>query len=104
AARIKAPRNEDTRATLATALLQLEDKITARSLLIDTHWDEQISEIYAALVERDEDLPLAILKDPAFGRPAHIQYVTAIPLENLNDAIAAFVKQINADADYAWYG
>ncbi len=60
--------------------------------------------MYSALVERDETLPLAILKDPTFGRPAHIQYVAALPIENLNDAIVAFVRQINADADYVWNG
>jgi len=104
AARINAPRDADSRTALATALLQLEAKIAARSLLIDTHWDEQVAEIYAALVERDEELPVAILKDPAFGRPAHIQYVAALPLDHLHEAIAAFVNKIHGDASYAWNG
>ncbi|QDT56817.1 hypothetical protein Pan44_48770 [Caulifigura coniformis] len=104
AARINAPRDAESRTALATALLQLEAKIAARSLLIDTHWDEQVAEIYTALVERDEELPVAILKNPTFGRPAHIQYVAALPLDHLHEAIAAFVKKINSDVDYAWNG
>ncbi len=104
AGRINAPRTPETTRAIATALLQLEAKIKSRSLLIDTHWDEQIGDIYAALVERDESLPVVLLGDPAFGRPGHVQYVAALPIENLHDAIAAFVRQINADADYAWNG
>jgi putative heme-binding domain-containing protein len=102
AGRVNAKRSADARAGLATGLLQLEAKIAKRSLLIDTHWDEQIAEIYTALVDRDDELPLALLKDPAFGRPAHIQYVSAISLEKLQEAIAAFVRGIKADPDYAW--
>ena len=104
AGRINAARSAETRAGLATALLQLEAKITKRSLLIDSHWDEQVAEIYAALVERDEELPAAVLKSPGFGRPAHVQYVSAMPIESLPIAIGAFATQINADSDYAWNG
>jgi len=104
AGRINAPRSAETRTELATALLQLESKISARSLLIDTHWDEQVAEIYTALVERDEELPTAVLRTPGFGRPAHIQYVSAMPIDVLEEAIGCFVKAINSDADYAWNG
>ena len=104
AGRINARRLPETTAAIARALLQLEGKIKSRSLLIDTHWDEQVAEVYTALVERDEALPLALLKDPEFGRPSHIQYVSALPIDNLHDAIAAFAKQIQADPDYAWNG
>jgi putative membrane-bound dehydrogenase-like protein len=102
AGRINAPRKEETTLAVAKALLQLDAKIRSRNLLIDTHWDEQLSEIYSALVERDERLPLAILKDSSFGRPAHIQFVSALPIENLNDAILAFSRQIQADPEYRW--
>ncbi len=104
AGRINAPRTPEVTAAIATALLGLEPKIKSRQLLIDSHWDQQLSEVYAALVERDEQLGVTILKDPSFGRPAHIPFVEAIPIEHLGDVLAAFLRQAQADPDYPWNG
>jgi putative heme-binding domain-containing protein len=104
AGRVNAPRTPEITAAIARALVAIEAKIKERSLLIDAHWDEQLAEITTALVERDGALPLAILNDPEFGRPSHIQYVAAMPIEKLQEVIAAFVRRIDADPEFAWNG
>lgn len=102
AARIPAPRSPETRDRIARALVQLDEKITQRALPLDTSWDDRTGEMYQALVERDPELPAALLSQPGFGRSAHVAFLGALPPERFPEAIDAFLKQIDGNPDYVW--
>ncbi len=102
ASRIPVGRGRKQRAVIAKALIDLESKLTARKLHQDSNWDDRIGEMYAELVRHDPLLPVALLKQPKFGRPGHVIFLSQLPREYLQEAIAAFVRDISSDDDYPW--
>ncbi|MGH7127679.1 MAG: HEAT repeat domain-containing protein, partial [Planctomycetaceae bacterium] len=100
AARIPVGRNAEQRENIAAALVNLEPKITARELNVDSNWDDRIGELYARLVELDPQLPGPVVAQPAFGRPGHTIFLAG--LSSRQAAIAAFVEAIQSDNDYPW--
>jgi putative membrane-bound dehydrogenase-like protein len=102
AARLPAPRSELTRQSIASYLLRLEVKIKERSLPLDSSWDDRVREIFQALVENDPGLPLAMLQHPDFGRAGHVTFIAAMPPDSFPAAVAAFLRQIQADPEYPW--
>ncbi len=102
ASRMSAPRTPEQRAIIANALVNLDAKITARELRQDSNWADRTLEMYAELVARDPELPVAILETPGFGLPGHVQFISEFPEEGFEDAIKAFSIQANADPDYDW--
>lgn len=102
AARIPTSRDSEQREVIARALVQIEPKLKARSLNQDTNWDPRFKELYKALVQHDPLLPDALIEQPEFGRPDHVRYMSELPGELLDTAIACFERQVEADPDYPW--
>jgi putative heme-binding domain-containing protein len=102
AARVPVERTRSEREQIARALVGLEEKITARGLNLDLHWDDRIGELYRELVKLDINLPVAIAQQPQFGRSGHVIYLSELPKEQLSAAIEAFVKQIRENPEYTW--
>jgi putative membrane-bound dehydrogenase-like protein len=101
-ARLPAKRSESQRTSTAAALLAIDEKVRTRQLRQDNHWTDRIMELYAGLVERDAGLPEALLAQPAFGRPGHVQFVAAMPEQKFPEAIGRFVEAVQADGNYRW--
>ncbi len=101
-ARLPAERTESQQAATAAGLLAIDAKVHERQLRQDNHWTDRIMELYAGLVERDSGLPEALLAQPDFGRPGHVQFVAAMPEEKFGEAIGRFVEAVRTDEDYAW--
>ncbi len=102
AARNSASRDSDHRLAVARALVMLEPKLKARKLNIDTNWEPRLKELLKTLVEFDPLLPDVLIEQPEFGRPAHVLYMSQLPGELLDAAIAGFSQQVEADPDYPW--
>ena len=102
AARNSTSRDSDHRTAVARALVRIDAKLKARKLNIDTNWEPRLKELYHALVELDPVLPDVLIEQPEFGRPDHVLYMSELPGELLDAAIAGFSRQVEADADYAW--
>lgn len=102
AARIPAERTDQQRTAIAHALIELEVKVKQLGLVQDTDWTDRMLGLYSLLVQRDAQLPAALLAEANFGLPGHVIYVSELPPEKLEEAIAAFVRQIETDPDYAW--
>lgn len=102
AARNSASRDSDHRLAVARALVMLEPKLKSRKLNIDTNWEPRLKELYHALVELDPLLPDVLIEQPEFGRPNHVLYMSELPGELLDAAIAGFSRQVEADSDYPW--
>jgi putative membrane-bound dehydrogenase-like protein len=100
AARIPARRSPEVRERIAEVLVNLDAKIHRLDLPQDSAWDERMGETFHALVERDAELPLALLKHGSFGRPAHVAFVPSLPPEKYHDAVDAFLRQIRTNPDY----
>jgi len=100
AARLPAERTAPQRELVAASLLSLEAKIESRKLVQDAAWDDRILELFEALVERDPALPVAVLEHPLFGRPGHVQYVSALPEEKFPMAVEAFARQVEKNSEY----
>ncbi len=99
---IAADRSASQREVIADALVHLETKIKANNLRQDSNWDDRVLEIYEALHKQDPRLPIAILDNPDFGQPGHVQFISAIPADRFEGAITAFFNQISRNTDYAW--
>lgn len=101
-ARLPGERSTEQRLATGAALLAIDRKVQERNLRQDLHWNDRIMELYAALAERDPGLPASLLDQPEFGRPAHVQLVSAMPPERFGDAIRIFVDKVRSDENYQW--
>ena len=102
AARIPAIRDQSHQVAIAKGLVELEAKLRKRGLHQDSNWDDRIGELYKSLVDQDETLPDAIVKQPGFGLPGHVLYMSRLPAEQVELAVKAFDRQIKSDPDYRW--
>jgi putative membrane-bound dehydrogenase-like protein len=101
-ARMPVERTEAQRERIAAALVELESKIVARKLVIDLHWGDGVGEMYAAHVQLDPMLPAAVARHERFGSPSHVLFLKGMSAESRREALAAFVRRIEAEPDYAW--
>jgi putative heme-binding domain-containing protein len=85
---------------VATALLDLDRKITQRNMNRDSHWPLRIAELYAGLAERDAKLNAAMVSHPDFGRPDHALFTQAPGFDRAK-AATIFLAKIQSDRDYA---
>lgn len=92
----------DQRVRLADALVHLSIKIGERKLPQDSDWDERVLEMYDTLCRRDPQLSSAVLENPAFGLPGHVQLIRKLPSDRIPDAVRLFSQRIHSNPDYAW--
>ncbi len=90
------------RQAIAHAIVSLEGKIKLRKLPQDSDWDDRITEMYTALVQQDSQLPVAMLKEPEFGRPGHVIFAGEFQEEQFQDMAEAFVNKVRTTPDYQW--
>lgn len=96
AATISSPRTPDQTAQIATALLNLHEKLEDRKLVIDRNWEPRVKEMYEALTARDPDLPKTVANHKKFGRPEHNLFVDAMQEEAREQAIALFLERVQS--------
>jgi len=101
-ARIPVQRNATQRQQIAQGLVNLEVKFTQQRLPQDSSWNDRIKELYAELARLDPYLAATIVKEPAFGRPGHVLFMSQLAGDFLPTAMAAFVRTIEATPDYPW--
>ncbi|MFO1019604.1 MAG: c-type cytochrome [Planctomycetales bacterium] len=102
AGRLPVPRNIAARQATAAALVNIDPKITARKMALDSNWSDRITEMFNQLVDLDPELPDEILKQKNFGTPGHILLLGKTPPDKLPQAIAKFTAQAKANEDYTW--
>ena len=51
----------------------------------DSNWADRVLEMYNGLVQRDPQLPLALLEIPGFGHPGHVQFVASFDTKMLGN-------------------
>ena len=102
AARLPVPRSLSQQAAISKALIEIEPKLMARKLPQDTNWADRITEMYEGLVEHDPGLPEALVNEPNFGRPGHVNFLSRVTAELLPAAASAFAREIAKDPDYPW--
>ncbi len=90
------------RQAIAHAIVGLEGKIKTRKLPQDSDWDDRVTEMYAALVKQDDQLPTALLKEPEFGRPGHVIFAGLFQPEQFPKMAAAFVNKVRTTPNYQW--
>lgn len=102
-ARLPGPRTPTQREPIAAGLLRLEQKLQARRLIQDAHWNDRVLEMYEALVDADPDLPAALLAHPEFGRAAHAQFLSRLPPAYFPQAVTLFSRAALAGGEnFAW--
>ena len=102
ASRLPATPGEVQRDKIAAGLLNLERKLAARDMQKDANWNVRVGEIYSALATRDKALAGRIVSDSLFGRPGHVIFMSKLNEQQMHQAIAAFVRAVEADPDYPW--
>lgn len=101
ASRIVGERDQKQQAKIAASLVRLDAKVLKLGLQLDSGWTDHLTELYGKLVEADPELPGAIIAQEGFGRPNHVLFLGKIGAEQVQAAVAAFVKASEAP-DYAW--
>lgn len=102
-ARLPGPRTQAQRDQIAAGLLGIEPKLQSRRLVQDSHWNDRVLEMYAGLVDADPELPAALLAHPAFGRPAHAQFLSLLPPSFFDRAVSRFARAaIEGGEKFAW--
>ena len=103
AACIPVERTAEERTRIAAALLAIDQKIGARGLAQDSHWGDRIDELFQKLCALDGRLAETLIKHPEFGRPGHVAFVATLDPKSMQDAAAAFVRDIKKQGDsYLW--
>jgi putative membrane-bound dehydrogenase-like protein len=102
AARMPAIPGAADRAKIATALLNIEQKLTSRSYRKDANWNARVSALFSELVAHAPELPDAVVSDPSFGRPSHVAFMAKLNPQQISKAVAAFFKAVKSDPDYPW--
>jgi putative heme-binding domain-containing protein len=100
-ARLGGERNLFVTEATATALLNLDRKITERHLNRDTNWPLRIAELHAELARKDPKLNAALLARPDFGRPDQALF-TRCPGIDRPKAAEIFLARAQKDAEYPW--
>ncbi|MBV9123662.1 MAG: c-type cytochrome, partial [Planctomycetes bacterium] len=100
-ARLRGPRPAALTHRVAVALVNLDQKVTARHWNRDLNWPRRVAELYAGLAARDAGLHEAVLTCPDFGRPDHALFAQA-PGFDRRRAAEIFLARAQADENYAW--
>lgn len=104
-ARIPGERTPTQREQIADAIVRLDEKIAARKLVQDLHWNDRVMELYSALVKLDPALPVALLQHEDFGRPGHAQFLVKLHPSHFETAVNIFATAALAAGDrYRWNG
>ncbi|MCA9048369.1 MAG: HEAT repeat domain-containing protein, partial [Planctomycetaceae bacterium] len=101
-ARMSGQRTEKESVATAEALVNLDHKIRQMGLNQDSNWDERVGELYAELSRRDQSVPTLIAGRPGFGLPGHVLFLSAIPADRQEQAVAGFARQVAADPGFEW--
>ncbi|GAB4146999.1 MAG: HEAT repeat domain-containing protein [Planctomycetaceae bacterium] len=102
ASRIPVNRTTAQQQKIAKTLVALDEKIRKRNLNVDTNWEDRIGEMYQQHAKVDEGLALAIVRQPGFGRAAHVLYLKHLADKHWQTAIDAFAREVSRDEDYRW--
>lgn len=102
AARLPVIPGRDQREAVARALLDLDRKIARDNLPQDNNWNDRIGELYGEFVKRDQELPLAIVELPGFGRPGHVIFMSGLTEDQFPQGALAFTETIESDPNYPW--
>jgi len=100
--RLPAPRTQIQTQQIADSLLRLELKIRARGLQQDSSWSDRIMEMSDALVQQDNQLPLAILSSRLLGEPGHVPFVQLLPEKQLVPCARVFLERVLENPEYRW--
>jgi len=100
--RFKTSPSQEQRQRIAQTVVNLEGKIKIRKLPQDSDWDDRVTEMYAALVKQDPELPVAMLAEPEFGRPGHVIFAGEFQPGQFPAMAAAFVNKVRTTPDYQW--
>jgi putative membrane-bound dehydrogenase-like protein len=102
-ARLEGKRADKEAKLVAAALLDLDRKIVAGKLNRDSNWALRVRELYLGLIEKDANLPTAMIEHPSFGRADHALFANTTGLPN-ERAARIFLKRWQEDKDYPLTG
>jgi putative heme-binding domain-containing protein len=102
-ARLTAPRPASVTAATATALLELDRKLTQLGQNRDSNWPLRLKELYRDLARRDSGLNAAMVGHKDFGRPSHVVFTHAPGFDRIR-AARIFLNQAKQDKSFAWDG
>jgi putative heme-binding domain-containing protein len=97
--RLGGARTEAMTRRTATALLDLDRKITERKLNRDTNWPLRIQELLRELAAKDSRLCAAMVAAPEFGRSDHALFAECPGFDRRR---AAEISLKRASADFTW--
>jgi len=102
-ARLDGKRGDKESPLVASALLDLDRKITERKLHRDSNWAPRVRELYIGLAQKDSELHQAMLDHREFGRPDHALFANTpgFPKEK---AARIFLKRWLSEKDFALTG
>ncbi|GIX05195.1 MAG: heme-binding protein [Planctomycetaceae bacterium] len=95
-------RTAQQRQRLARAFVQLERKLQRQQLPREQAWNDRLKAVWERHCEHDPLLPLAVVREPEFGQPSHVLYMSQLAPEWLKLAGEGFLRQMEQQADYAY--
>ena len=102
-ARLPGERTSLQRERIAAVLVEMEPAINSLKLVRDRHWNDRVPEMYAALVDHDPLLPVALLQHPDFGQPGHAQFLVKLDPSHFETAVNVFSQAVLEGGDsYEW--
>jgi putative heme-binding domain-containing protein len=100
-ARMTAPRTPAITATIADALLGLDQKLTDRRIARDTNWPLRIAELHAELARKDSSLNGVLVEHSDFARPANVVFTRCPGFDRRRAALRFYTRAKDAH-DFAW--
>lgn len=100
--RIPVERNSAQSLAIAKAFVHLSSKIKQADKKIDRNWEPRLGEVYKEHAKIDPGLAVSITQQPGFGEPEHVLFLSDLPAEHLETALALFAARIQEADDYPW--
>lgn len=89
---------------ISHAVLNLDRKLSGQELRTRQNWNARLAELVEQLIRREPAIADAMLRDPRFPLPAHVDLARAFEGERRTAAARRFFNAARASSSYPWTG
>ncbi|HMJ88933.1 MAG TPA: PVC-type heme-binding CxxCH protein, partial [Candidatus Acidoferrum sp.] len=100
-ARLRAPLTEFA-PRIARTILSLNRKLGGQEMRVKQNWDARLSELVQQFTRREPAIAEAMLRDPLFVAPAHVELAAAFSGERRVTAARRFLTAVRTTRNFTW--
>lgn len=87
---------------IARSILLLDRKLAGQGMRVKQNWDTRLAELVQQFIRREPAIADAMLRDPLFAVPAHVELANMFAGERRVAAARRFLAAIRANRNFPW--